>query len=199
MLLVPTTRHRPSRTLSLVIMHRLPHGVKSTRTRSRLTGALRTSRGSRTASSASRRCTLKALSLDKCIAFMTCRLRSFGGSKFSYSDLSFVASSDIIIIPECAKLVGKYCFYCMKERQTKGPCARHRLLHNNCEVKYSATTYKCDQVSEASPRPTRKKKNSLQIRGAKTQIRLAQLESHKFAVILAVLKGFNRVMKSVVV
>ena len=70
MLLVPTTRHRPSRTLSLVIMHRLPHGVKSTRTRSRLTGALRTSRGSRTASSASRRCTLRAHSLDKCIEFM---------------------------------------------------------------------------------------------------------------------------------
>ena len=141
MLLVPTTRHRPSRTLSLVIMHRLPHGVKSTRTRNRLTGALRTSRGSRTASSASRRCTLRALSLDKCIVFMACRLRSFGGSMFRYSDLLFVSSSDIIIISEFAKLVGKYCFCCIQERQTNGSCARHLLLHNNYEFKfkYSAT------------------------------------------------------------
>ncbi len=101
------------------------------------------------------------------------RVHAFGGSKFSYSDLLFVSSSDIIIIPECAELVGKYCFFCMQERQTKGSCARHLLLHNSYEFKHSDTTSEV-WLGEwgLSPRPKRTKHIAgLQIRGAKTSIR----------------------------
>jgi len=61
----PMTRPHPWRTLSLATTRRLLLGVKSTGTKSRSTGALKISPGSRTASSASGRCMVRVPSLAK--------------------------------------------------------------------------------------------------------------------------------------